>query len=73
MVGVGIVVTALGYTVVYYGAELWAGRAVSIASASGFAAPPKPVTGSGNSGILGFLGKAGSLATRLNTPLLFFI
>ncbi len=65
MVGIGIVVAAVGYTVVYYGAELWAGRAVSIASASGFAKPPAPVQGSGNKGVLGFL--------RYTSPLLFFL
>ena len=67
MVGLGIVIATVGYTVVYYGAELWAGRAVSIASASGFAPPPAPTKTSGNSGALGLIGQL------VNSPLLHFL
>jgi hypothetical protein len=62
---IGIVLGSFGYVVFYYGAEMWAGRAVSIASASGFAKPPAATKGSGTSG-LGDVIKASS-------PLLFFL
>ena len=69
MLSIGIVLGAAGYVVLYYGAELWAGQAVSIASASGFAAPPTAASSAGSSkGGSGVLGKL-----KYVSPLLFFL
>jgi hypothetical protein len=69
MLAVGIIIAAAGYTVLYYGAELWQGEAVSIASASGFGQPPKATSSAGSSksgtGVLGKIAEFGG-------PLLFF-
>jgi len=68
MLSIGIVLGAAGYVVLYYGAELWAGQAVSIASASGFAAPPTAAGSAGSS-----KGGSGVLNFLAHNPLLFFL
>jgi hypothetical protein len=69
MLGIGIVLAAVGYTIVFYGAELWAGQAVSIGSASGFQPPPSAAASAGSPRTATGLGQA-LLAT---SPLLFFL
>jgi hypothetical protein len=66
VVAVGVVFGSVGYLFGYYAVQLWKGEAVSLASASGFAAPPAAQTGGGS-------GTSGIGRIVQDTPLLFFL